>query len=87
MTPAKPEKISSISCGLFSISRGGVISRSTHLIPEAYLPSTCFFQRRLKIKRRKGGKRMNQTSDTAEKMLRIIEKISVKLEKRMSMLI
>ena len=82
ITPIKPWKIDSINSGLFSTSRGGTISKSTHLRPEAYCPWTYSIHRILKRKYKRGGKRMNHTLKTTERMLPICLKMSAKPAKK-----
>jgi len=68
--------------GLFSESRGGMISRSTHFIPEENCPSTCCTQNILKISKRSGGKTINHTSIKEEKALDITPNEFEKLERK-----
>jgi NifU-like protein involved in Fe-S cluster formation len=70
--------------GLFSISRGGIISRSTHLILDAYFPCTYGIHSILKMKKRIGGKRINHTLKATENMYPMTEKKSPKGAKRVS---
>ncbi len=85
MVPQKLVKTDSIGSGLASMSRGGIISRSTHLIPLPKCPLAWSIQRILNIKKRSGGKSMNHTEKTIENMVPIMENMSLKLEKRILM--